>query len=103
MLLIYISSLNLFVVATTLSFDGTQFMSVRMNEGSTTEVEEISLRFRTRRPNGLLFVTTSSKSKDCLELMLEGGRVRFDVNLGSGKKVSNQSLLFYSVDISFKI
>ena len=89
-LLIYSLNLSVFVVATTLSFDGTQFMKILLPEESTTMVEDISLRFRTRRPDGLLFATTSSKSTDRLELMLQGGRVRFDVNLGSGSRVSKQ-------------
>ena len=74
-------------VATTLSFDGTQYMTITMPEESRTEAEDISVRFRTDRPNGLIFATTSSKTTDRVELMLEGGKLRIDVNLGSGTKV----------------
>lgn len=89
----FIHNLHLcvFVVATTLSFDGTQYMKISLPEESDTTVEDISLRFKTRRPNGLLFATMSSKATDRLELMLEDGRIRFDVIIGSGSVVS-QSL-----------
>ena len=91
---IFIYSLqpSVFVAATTLRFDGTQYMKILLPEESSTTVEDISLRFKSRRPNGLLFATMSSKSNDRLELMLEGARIRFDVNLGSGSRVS---LSFY--------
>ncbi len=82
-----VSSLFALVVATTLSFDGTQYMRITMPEESRTEAEDVSLRFKTRRSNGLLFATTSTKTSDRLEVMIEGGRVRVDVNLGSGSKV----------------
>lgn len=75
-------------VATTVSFDGTQFLTITMPEVTRTEVEDISIRFRTARPNGLIFATISSQTTDRLELMLEGGKLRYDVNLGSGSKVS---------------
>ena len=76
------------VVATIVSFDGTQYMRIVMPELSQTEVEDMSIRFQTRRPNGLLFTTRSSGTSDRLELMLEGGRVRFDADLGAGARVS---------------
>ena len=96
---IYNLHLSVFVAATTFRFDGTQYMKILLPEESTTTVEDISLRFKTRRPNGLLFVTTSSKTNDRLELMLEGARIRFDVNLGSGSRVS-QSLIYLSKCLS---
>ena len=85
------SVLLLFLVATTVSFDGTQHMKISMPEESRTEAEDISLRFQTQRANGLLFATTSEESVDHLELMLDAGRVRLDADLGSGPKVSTIS------------
>ena len=85
-------SLSALAVATTLSFDGTQYMRITMPEESRTEAEDISIRFKTRRSNGLLFATTSTKTADRLELMLEGGQVRLDVNLGSGSKVCTKGV-----------
>ena len=78
-------------VATTLSFDGTEYMKITLPQESRTEAEDITLRFRSRRPNGLIFATTSSDTSDRLELMLEDSQVRFDVNLGTGSKVSQWS------------
>ena len=77
----------LHAAATTLSFDGTQYMRITLPEESRTEAEDISLRFKTNRPNGLLFATTSATTTDRLELVLEDGKVRLDINLGSGSKV----------------
>lgn len=75
-------------VAVTLGFDGSQYMEIPLPEESSTEVEDISLRFRTERPSGLLFATLSNSSVDRLELMLDDGQVRMDINVGAGTKVS---------------
>ncbi|CAH1791707.1 unnamed protein product, partial [Owenia fusiformis] len=72
--------------AATLAFDGTQYMKLTMPEESKTEAEDISIRFRTKRENGLIFATTSVKSKDRMELAVYKGTIRLDINLGSGSK-----------------
>ncbi|KAK7504775.1 hypothetical protein BaRGS_00003803, partial [Batillaria attramentaria] len=72
--------------AATMQFDGTQFVKVTMPEESHTQAEDISLRFRTMHPNGLLFMTTSDESKDKMELYLEGGIIYLGADVGSGEK-----------------
>lgn len=73
--------------ATTLSFDGEQYVRVTMTEVSRTQAEDISIRFHTNRPSGLILLTKSNRTSDRLELAVEGGRTRFTLNLGDGEKV----------------
>ena len=88
-----------FTVASSLHFDGTQYMKISMPGESKTEVEDISLRFSTVRPHGLLFLTASEETKDIMELLLESGAIKLKLNLGSGTRVSKflLSLKIYSL------
>ncbi|XP_029634772.1 neurexin-3 isoform X2 [Octopus sinensis] len=81
-------------VASTLHFEGTQFMKITLEGESKSEVEDISLRFNTVRPHGLLFLAASGKSKDIMELLLESGTIKFTIKLGSGTRtlITGQSL-----------
>ena len=54
----------------------------------TTQAEDISLRFRTSRPVGLLLTTWSPVSSDRLELALLSGQLRLLVKLGDRDLVS---------------
>ncbi|XP_074654685.1 neurexin-3-like [Tubulanus polymorphus] len=72
--------------AATLSFDGTQYVLISMPDESQTETEDVMLRFRTKRPSGLLFATTSERTKDRMELRIDNSRVCLEIDLGSGKK-----------------
>ncbi|KAJ0005078.1 hypothetical protein NQD34_011292, partial [Periophthalmus magnuspinnatus] len=62
--------------ATILSYDGSKFMKVQLPVVMHTEAEDVSLRFRSQRANGILIATTSRDSADTLRLELESGRVR---------------------------
>ncbi|GAB1597700.1 neurexin-2-like isoform X5 [Argonauta hians] len=73
-------------VASTLHFEGTHFMKITLEGESKTEIEDISLRFNTVRPRGLLFLAASGKSKDIMELTLESGTIKFTIKLGSGTR-----------------
>ncbi|CAL1526179.1 unnamed protein product [Lymnaea stagnalis] len=72
--------------AVTLRFDGTQFMKVTLARESVTQAEDISLRFRSMHPSGLLFLTTGQNG-DGMELYLEGGTLFLSVKVDSGTKV----------------
>lgn len=79
-------------VAVTLSFDGSQYFSLMLDEGlsrsnNTTAGEDISLRFLTDRENGLLLVTSAADTDDHLMIALDGGMVRVDVNINGVSKV----------------
>ncbi|XP_069165959.1 neurexin 1 isoform X1 [Procambarus clarkii] len=73
--------------AATLSFDGSQFVKMFSDEESNTQAEDITFRFRTNRPVGLMFATTSTQSSDKLELALQAGKLRLTVKLGDRDKV----------------
>ncbi|XP_042239812.1 neurexin-1-like isoform X3 [Homarus americanus] len=73
--------------AATLSFDGTQYVRMFSDQESNTQAEDITFRFRTDRPVGLLFGTTSIQSSDKLELALQAGKLRLTVKLGDRDKV----------------
>ncbi|XP_071159703.1 neurexin-1-like isoform X2 [Mytilus edulis] len=72
--------------ATTLEFNGNQFLKITMDDTSITEAEDISLRFRTTHKNGLLFITSSDDSPDKMELYLESGSVKLDIKIGQSSK-----------------
>lgn len=73
--------------AATLSFDGTQYVRMFSDQESNTQAEDITFRFRTNRPTGLLLSTTSTLSSDRLELALQAGKLRLTVKLGDKDKV----------------
>lgn len=76
--------------ASTLNFNGSQHLTVTKGgqDEWRTQTEDISLRFRTTRPLGLLLATSSEQSQDRLELAVTGGRVRLTIRLGDREKVS---------------
>nr|CAD7588019.1 unnamed protein product [Timema genevievae] len=73
--------------ATTLTFNGSQHMLISVPEESRTQTEDVTLRFRTTRPLGLLLTTSTEQSADRLELAVAGGRVRLTIRLGDKEKV----------------
>nr|CAD7395672.1 unnamed protein product [Timema cristinae] len=72
--------------ATTLTFNGSQHMLISVPEESRTQTEDVTLRFRTTRPLGLLLTTSTEQSADRLELAVAGGRVRLTIRLGDKEK-----------------
>ena len=89
-LVVFLSSchLDVLAVATTLVFDGSQFLTVSL-PGSRTETEDISLRFKTAHNAGLLMATTSRDvgSRAGIEMVMMNARVNLTIDLGSGGKV----------------
>ena len=92
LLLIFVLLLNqpyiYFTVAVTFSFDGSQYLTISLTNQSVTEVEYVSVRFKTDRENGLLFTTSSSTTEDKLTVSLDRGRIRVDINLAGVRQVS---------------
>ncbi|KAG8193397.1 hypothetical protein JTE90_012197 [Oedothorax gibbosus] len=75
--------------ASTLSFDGSQYLQIDVPDGSRTQAEDVQLRFRTPRPGGLLLATTPHEKSpgSYLVVGLEGGKLKIIVNLGDKDKV----------------
>ena len=65
-------------------------MVVTMPEERKTQTEDVSLRFRTTRPLGLLLTTSTDQSADRLQFSVAGGRVRFVIRIGDKEKVRIQ-------------
>jgi hypothetical protein len=65
-------------------------MLITMPDEFHTQAEDVTLRFRTTRPLGLLLTTNTEQSADRLELALMGGRVRLVARLGDREKVGRQ-------------
>lgn len=62
-------------------------MAVIMPEEIKTQTEDVSLRFRTTRPFGLLLTTSTDQSADRLQFYVDGGRVGFIIRIGDKEKV----------------
>lgn len=73
--------------ATTLSFNGSQAMTVRFNKEQRSQAEEVRLRLRTTRPLGLLLTSSTEQSGDRLQLALAQGRLRLNIRIGDKEKV----------------
>jgi hypothetical protein len=62
-------------------------MLITMPDEFRTQTEDVTLRFRTTRPLGLLLTTNTEQSAGKLELALMGGRVRLVARMGDREKV----------------
>lgn len=51
-----------------------------------TQAESLYLRFRTKKPSGLLLTTSHYLPSQYLTLALEGGSLRLELNYGEGEK-----------------
>lgn len=80
---------HLLTDSTTLTFNGSQHMLITMVDEFRTQTEDVTLRFRTTRPLGLLLTTNTEQSADKLELALMGGRVRLVARMGDREKVGH--------------
>ncbi|KAH9495514.1 Neurexin-1, partial [Bulinus truncatus] len=72
--------------ALTLRFDGTQYLKVTLATESITQAEDISLRFRSMHPSGLLFLTTGKKEEEGMELYLDSGTLVLSIRVDGGTK-----------------
>ena len=61
-------------------------MSLRYSESIMSEADNLSIRFRTVEQTGILVVTRHDRSQDKLEIVLEGGRVKISISIGSTEK-----------------
>lgn len=63
-------------------------MTTLMPEDSRTQAEEISLRFKTTKPKGLLLATSSESSSDRLQISLDKGTAKLRIHIGGKERVS---------------
>ena len=68
------------------SSDSGSYMEVDRKQEKKSEVEDISLRFRTMEMTGLIFLSKSPEVTDSLEIGLIGGQVRISLKIGHYEK-----------------
>ena len=62
--------------------------TIAMTPPIAAHTDDISLRFRTLKADGLLFKTVNRFTRDELKVYLQGGRVMLSVNLNGQREVS---------------
>ena len=69
-------------------------MEVDNKKEVSTEVQDITLRFRTMEMTGLIFLSKSQEVTDTLEIAMLGGQVKLSIRIGYYEKeiVIGQSL-----------
>ncbi|XP_026680503.1 neurexin-2 [Diaphorina citri] len=68
------------------SYNGSQYTLITMPHEVQSQVEDIVLRFRTARPNGFLFSTSSEESPDRLQAAIINGRLVVTIKVGDKDK-----------------
>ena len=69
-----------------MDFSGDTFMEVDNKEEIHTEVQDISLRFRTQEMTGLIFLSKSPEVADTLEIAMVAGQVKISIRVGHYEK-----------------
>lgn len=76
--------------AATMTFNGTQYMSIGLPEEFRTQTEDLVLRFRTTRHAGLIFTTNNDYYGDKLELTVAKSKLRFRMRIGGLDEVRSE-------------
>ncbi len=66
---------------------GSEWIHITINPPLVTHTNDISLRFKTPKPDGLLFVTSNHNNHDYINVTLEHGKGKLQTNLGGQTKV----------------
>lgn len=69
-------------------FAGNEFVRVNFNPTRVSHTNDISLRFKTQKDDGLLFATSSRGTDEYLKVFIENGRGKLETNLGGQRRVS---------------
>lgn len=69
------------------SFNAGDFVQLSFPYKFKSQAEDISVKFRTMRPSGMLIATASSARFDRMVLALQNGELQLHVNLGGGLRV----------------
>ena len=77
------------------AFEGKELARARFTPTLISHTDDISLRFKTFKKDGLLFKTTNDINDDTLQLFLEDGKGRLDTNLGGEKRVNNYFMYIF--------
>jgi len=76
-------------------FNGNDLVRISVWPTLNTHTNDISLRFKTIKEDGLLFSTSNHFTDDYLKVSLDKGRGLLETNVGGQPQVSGQLILFY--------
>lgn len=76
-----------FPVAKKVGFNGRDNVQVMLNPMMRTHTNDISLRFKTVKTDGLLFSTSNRFQHDFMRVSLEGGRGKLETYIAGEEKV----------------
>lgn len=65
-----------------LRLDGAQHLALNDLGAGASEAEDLSFRFKTRKPDALLVATRDDSLMDKLEISLNGGRLKASLHIG---------------------
>ena len=71
-----------------IGFTGNDHLRINIKPTRRTHTNDISLRFRTPKEDGLLFGVSSALSDAYLNTFLENGQIKLETNLGGNIRVS---------------
>jgi hypothetical protein len=83
------------VAAQIAAFDGSGSIHIGHAETRITHTNDVSLRFKTHRPNGLLFVTSNRRNDGYLKLSLHNGRGVVETNIDGQAQVGRRLWNFF--------
>lgn len=75
---------------TVVDFQSGQFVRLALGETVKSEAEDISVKFRTIRPAGLLVAATSRTGHQNVQLRLSNGVLEYEISLGKTSQVSEK-------------
>lgn len=78
--------------AATASFNGSQYIAIGLPEGTKTQAEDLVLRFKTYKKEGIIFSTNNDHFGDKLELSIQEGKLKMSFRIGGLEKVIYSSL-----------
>lgn len=74
--------------AATASFNGSQYITIGLANGAKTQAEDLTLRFKTYKKEGMIFSTNNDHFGDKLELSIQGGKLKMSFRIGGLEKVN---------------
>lgn len=87
------------------AFDGSAFVRIELTDTRATHTNDVSVRFKTQRPNGLLLITSNRQNNGYFKLSLHNGRGVVETNINGERRVSCSILCIINrvKKISFEI
>jgi len=72
-----------------LALDGSGFVRIDLADTRITHTNDVSVRFKTMRPDGMVFVTSNRRNNGYLKLSLKNGRGVVETNIDQQRQVGH--------------